>query len=109
MSVRVDHFGFSHYEYTPSTGTVEMAAEECLGRVQRGDAVLPLFFWFNGTLAPVSATDTTAMLVHRWYVWRYSYQGTNTNRTLLDELADMHGPRDCYFGVEPIRRGGASS
>ena len=45
-----------------------------------------MWFWFNGTFAPIHRTDTAERLEKRWERWRTAYQeGTISFLDILEE------------------------
>lgn len=81
-----DESGLWHYRMTGGAGFLDEALYDALDGIDgmRGRAV---WFWFNGTLAPIVRGDTENSLGARWLKWRTDYQADPAS--LLENLQKM--------------------
>jgi hypothetical protein len=72
MTIKADPTSIRHFTNDAAVGTVWQAAGDCLREAD--GLACPLWFWFNGTFAPVLPGDNVDGLVKRWATWRDMYQ-----------------------------------
>lgn len=79
---KTDPSGVHHGTYLNREGHVSTAAEVAIATRPVGAC----WFWFNGTPAPMSGSDTALKLTERWIDWRHAYQTDAV--AFLDKIAE---------------------
>lgn len=77
-----DQSGLWHYQCQKGRH-VSDATEDALQNRPEG----PVWFWFNGTLAPIFPSDSPENLMDRWHEWRDAFQ--RNPRELRDKLEEL--------------------
>jgi hypothetical protein len=79
-----DQSGLLHYRPTIIVGMGELLIDAIK---LASEYKTPVWFWYNGTPAPIIPNDTKESLRERWCKWREDYQ--NNHASLLKNIEEF--------------------
>jgi hypothetical protein len=80
-----DKSGLWHYQHKEIPSTIEQVAADAI-EFRQG----PSWFWFDGTPAPLDATDTPTSLIQKWLEWRRVWQSSSEVLVFIANYAGVN-------------------